>query len=146
MATPNRQDWPLVILSLADDGVLTPIEMQKALFLMKQEAGKLIKGSFYTFVPYNYGPFDQTIYNDIDALARQGFVALEKADHGRWAYYVITKSGAKRAAALQTDIDDRLTNYAKKAVAWIKSMPFPELLREIYKKYPKFAVNSVFNR
>lgn len=146
MPSPRREDWPLIVLSLASDGVLTPVEMQKALFLIKQEAGKLVKGAFYNFVPYNYGPFDQLIYRDVDALVVEGCIALEVADHQRWSFYVITKKGEQRAATLHQQIDPRLRNYAAKAVAWVKSMPFPNLLREIYKKYPDYAANSVFNK
>jgi hypothetical protein len=144
---PDRRDWPLIALACAADGVLTPLEMQKTLFLIKMEANSLIKDYlFYSFVPYNYGPFDSTIYRDIAYLEANGDLVSERADNARWSYYTITKRGMQRAAIIAGPIDQSLIDYMMEVVDWVKSMAFPDLLRAIYKKYPEYAVNSVFNK
>jgi len=42
MSAPTRADWPLLALDTAEDGVLTPVQMQKALFLLEKQAHDLI--------------------------------------------------------------------------------------------------------
>jgi hypothetical protein len=65
----SRDEFLLLALASASDGRLTPVQIQKAMFLLKQEAGQFVGPDFYEFVPYNYGPFNSSIYDDLNALA-----------------------------------------------------------------------------
>lgn len=46
----------------------TPVQVQKTMFLMRQEAPALVGSGFYEFEAYNYGPFNAQIYNDLESL------------------------------------------------------------------------------
>ena len=47
----TRQDWLLLTLSRSPDGAMSPVQIQKALFLFGQEVGGSVGTRFYSFVP-----------------------------------------------------------------------------------------------
>jgi hypothetical protein len=141
----NRRDWLLIAITLAGDRGLTPIQIQKAMFLLRMEAPDLIGDRFYAFVPYNYGPFSSAIYGDVDVLAAQGLLRDEQAG-SNLSKYVATQAGLDRVGALREDINPGAREYLTAVVRWILSVDFTQLLRSIYAKYPDYAVNSVFRR
>jgi hypothetical protein len=63
---------------------------KKAMFLLKQEAGQFVGPDFYEFVPYNYGPFNSSIYDDLNTLAAAGLVTVNQSQGRSWAMYTIT--------------------------------------------------------
>lgn len=121
---------------------LTPIQIQKAMFLLKMEAGRYVGDLFYNFVPYNYGPFSSTIYGDVDGLVLAGLV--QEAFSGRYSVYCVTEAGQERAAKIMDHVDSRARGYVETMVSWIASVDFRQLLRSIYAKYPAYAQKSVF--
>jgi hypothetical protein len=72
----QRQDWLLLVLCAAHQEGLTPVQLQKSLFLVGQELPRHVRSHFYAFFPYNYGPFDPQICRDADRLGKDGFVAI----------------------------------------------------------------------
>src|SRR2546430_78743 len=75
----KRDDYLLLALAEAADGSLMPVQIQKAMFLLKEEAGRDISKTFYKFIPYNYGPFCADIYQDLAILESKGLVITDKA-------------------------------------------------------------------
>jgi uncharacterized protein YwgA len=142
---PVRADWPLFALHVAEDGVLTPVQMQKVLFLLDKQAHELLGTDFYRFEAYNYGPFASEIYSDLNELARDGRIILDKAPGKTWNKYVIAPLGKARVAEVIDRADGRVIDYLKTVVAWAKSLRFSELVGAIYKAYPPYAKNSIFS-
>jgi hypothetical protein len=143
---PTRADWPLLALYAAEDGVLTPVQMQKVLFLLDQEVRDQIGTDFYNFKPYNYGPFASEIYNDLVEYALDGWIVFDNAPGRNWNKYVITAQGEDRASEIIGKIDAGVSAYLTEIVAWAKSLRFSELVGAIYKAYPDYAKNSIFSR
>lgn len=143
----DRKDWCLLALALTDDGRLSPVQIQKTLFLMAEEARSIVgRGRFYKFIPHNWGPFSVEIYSDLDAMIEADLVARDRARSGLQVY-AITKKGMDRAAELRegaAKAERRGVDYLAEAVRWVTDLDFPDLLRAIYAKYPKYAVNSLF--
>lgn len=135
----DRRDWILLSLSVANDGTLTPVQLQKSLFLIGAEKTELIQGEYYNFSPYAYGPFDRLIYRDADDLAQDGFLAIEPSRPRR---YVITAQGLARARSLARF--EALEPSLRETVEWVKSRSFSVLVSDIYRKYPAMRVNSIF--
>ncbi|ESW95249.1 hypothetical protein X768_32820 [Mesorhizobium sp. LSJC265A00] len=123
---------------------MTPVQVQKAMFLLEQEALPHIKTPFYTFVPYNYGPFCPDIYQDLKNMEFKGQVISDKT--ANIVIYSITKSGLDKADGIAKNVDPLVNTYTGQVVDWVKSQSFSGLLQAIYKKYPDYAVNSVFNK
>jgi len=138
----NRKDWLLLIVSLAKDNVLSPAQLQKTLFLFKENKPSSVGADFYEFVPYNYGPFCKDIYSDAQDLINEGLIKHFRPLNETWEGYTITDAGKKQINLLKIPKDDR--QYLQNIVDWIKSLSFRELLSVIYKKYPQYKINSVF--
>lgn len=140
----TKKDWALLAVSAANGRGLSAVQLQKALFLLEQGVPKEIGHDFYKFSPYNYGPFDSTVYKDADQLALQGMININQPT-GNYNVYNITPEGVARARELEGDAPDRAVKHLKNLVQWIQGLSFAELVRAIYAQYPDMKKNSVFS-
>ncbi len=122
---------------------LDPIRIMKAAFLVSQLGPTELKSQF-SFKPYNYGPFDASVYETIDTLKNSGLLDEAKEDGSKYPSYSITTAGIDALTAI---------NAPKKEVDWLKaigeyvtSMSFADLLTAIYAKFPTYAEKSVFKK
>lgn len=144
MTTMKAQDWTLLAIAAGKGRTLTPVQLQKSLFLLSKEYPELLESGFYQFTPYNYGPFDVRIYGDAERLSGEGLVELQVVTGRRWNEYSVTSNGADRAAALRREAPPEALAYLDRVVAWAKSLSFQQLVRAVYQKYPEYRANSVF--
>jgi hypothetical protein len=140
----TRQEWLLMALAHRGGIAMTPVQIQKAMFLMRMEAPGAVGDNFYRFVPYNYGPFDATIYHDLVALTDKGLVIGDSSSGRPWKVHNITPAGIESAVQARNSADLAGVAFLAKVVDWVCSLPFPLLVRAIYEKYPEFKANSVF--
>jgi len=70
--------WVLLALLAAKDHSLTPVQLQKSLFLLGKRRPHDIGKAFYHFRPYDYGPFDVAVYTDTDQLVEEGLVTVDR--------------------------------------------------------------------
>ena len=143
----KREDLLLLVVAAGEDKPLTPVQLQKSLFLLGQEwrtDWPLSPENFYDFEPYHYGPFDAEIYDDADSLEGQGLVRSAQSDRGNWRDRVITISGAKRADELNETLPQAIAVWIQEVVRWVQAMSFAGLVRAIYDRYPDFRENSIF--
>lgn len=139
----KRQDWLLLALDHRQGKSITPVQIQKAMFVMAMEAKKEVGKRFYKFEPYNYGPFDVTIYRDLEDLAGEGLVSVETSPH-RWSIYSITPAGIQKTSEIKKSTDADTVDYLREVVDWVCGRSFSSLVRAIYHHYPQYKVNSVF--
>jgi hypothetical protein len=140
----TRQEWLLLALAHRNGQPMTPAQIQKTMFLVGTEAKHLVGQGFYKFVPYNYGPFDASVYHDLDVMAQHGLVAGNSFPGRNWKVYAVTAAGLGQATAAKRSVDPSALSYLERVVDWVCSMSFPELVRAIYAKYPEYKANSVF--
>lgn len=138
----NRQGWLLLAIAQAGDKGLSPIQIQKTMFLLRMEAADYVGQRFYTFKPYNYGPFSSVIYKEVDFLVFSGMLREQQSDN--YNIYVATTAGRDRANTLIQRLDEKPKRYLVKLVRWVTSVDFGQLLRSVYAKYPKYATKSLF--
>lgn len=119
---------------------MTPVQVQKSLFLVGKKLEQ--EGDFYTFKPYDYGPFSKTIYHDLDTLAIDDYIEIQGGF--RFREYVATDKGIDRAKAAMEQLDGDTQEFVENVVKWTQSLTFTELVTEIYKRYPETKINSVF--
>jgi uncharacterized protein YwgA len=136
----SPKEWTLLVINYADKDGLAPVKLQKTLFLLKQ-AYKFNK--FYSFKPYNYGPFDIKIYEDVGELIEKGYVQKVSTNLS-WSKYLITDEGSKIVHTLESRISKKQLSYVLKLVKWIEPLSFTTLITSIYKRYPRYRKNSVF--
>jgi uncharacterized protein YwgA len=121
---------------------LSPVQLQKVLFLLGKELPLVVGGDFYQFEPYNYGPFDKGVYQDAEGLSYAGYVSISNS--GRLTEYSATPEGLKYAEEIRARAPQRGIEYLGKIVGWAQSLSFSALVRAIYQKYPEYRANSVF--
>jgi uncharacterized protein YwgA len=140
----TKQDWTLLVIDAARPGTLTPIQLQKALFLLGQNIPTAVKPDFYTFIPHNFGPFAKEIYTDAESLRNQGLIDEISKPGQNWPEYRISETGVRRASDLRSSLPNDTQSYLSTLVKWVETRSFQNLLHTIYKAYPEFAKNSVF--
>jgi uncharacterized protein len=141
---PERRDWLLVALSEAVNGQLSPVQVQKVMFLFKNGAqGHFPRDQFYEFVPYHFGPFSPDIYYDLEALEQHGLVQIVRSETGKRRAYLITPEGRSVTEEIKNQ-ERRGYGYMGNITRWVLRKSFPELLRYIYRRWPEYRRNSVF--
>lgn len=138
----RRADWTLLALAAAEGAPLTPVQLQKTVFLLSQAAAKTLGEQLYQFAPYDYGPYDASVYRDAESLEGQGLVSVTR--DGRWRVYAATPAGVDRASKIAAQVPPTLLDYLRSVVKWARGLSFQDLVRAIYKDYPEYRVNSVF--
>lgn len=138
-----------VLLSFLDgegDCRLDPIRIMKGLFLFAKEApqGWVDDDARYSFEPYSYGPFSSDVYTDLRALSNLGYVTADVVHGATWRQYGLSDEGRKAAKASRVSLDPNATEYLDQIRNFVVKLGFRSLLSAIYKKYPDYAVNSVF--
>jgi uncharacterized protein YwgA len=140
----ENKDWTLFVISCARRGIISPIQLQKSLFLFKQKKPSSSGSNFYKFIPYNYGPFCREIYTDVDRLISEGLVKYARSEGERWLGYTVTDEGKKHLYSFEKQITNEDRKYLSDIVDWVQALSFRQLLRVIYKEYPEYKINSIF--
>jgi hypothetical protein len=138
----TRKEWLLLVLEAAEGQDLTPVQLQKSLFLVGKLLGADKERGFYEFIPYDYGPFAKDVYSDAESLESERMVRIDRIPARRWKEYSATPHGLKAAAEIE--VDPKLRENVRKIVKWTRSLAFPDLVRSIYKHFPDYKANSVF--
>jgi hypothetical protein len=123
---------------------MTPVQVQKAMFLLAQEAKSQLPQRFYKFAKYNYGPFCQQLYNDLALLAGQDLVVVDRPFGSGVRVYRVTEAGASKGRAVSGQWTEPLRRYVQAVSQWVTSLSFPDLVRSIYHAYPQYKENSIF--
>ena len=169
----NRKDLLLLILAANDaDPVVGVTRLQKYLFLLQEEERWHEKYGIaepYRFRPYDYGPFDDKLYADLQFLENVGLVVrrpageeppVEEDEHREasnewgtngpefapwadddqiWAYR-LTDKGRRFVETLALEQADRHRLEGMKQ-QW-NGRPLAQFLRWLYDRHPDFARNT----
>jgi uncharacterized protein len=139
----DRRHWALLALAHSPDGALTPVQIQKTMFLLGESYRPLVASDFYNFRPYNYGPFDADVYRDLDQLVADG-LAIKQHRSGATREYMITESGTRKAQELKRRVPAAVTEYLSATASWARRLTFSQLVRAVYARFPTYRANSVF--
>jgi hypothetical protein len=139
----NRRDAILAILASANGQSLTPVQLQKAAFLLDRN-GIIDEAPGFEFVPYDYGPFDRAVYDEATALAMQGRTCVNPSPWGRWKVYSATDDGIAAGREVLGRLPSHLSAYVAEVSDWVRKQSFSSLVKSIYEKYPEMRANSIF--
>lgn len=140
--TMERKHWTLLAVAAAGGERVSPAQLQKVLFLLGRELPASVGPGYYEFRPYNYGPFDSSVYADAQALAEEGLINVNRPY--RWDEYAATPKGMNVAKQVRGDASPSAVAYLEKVVHWARSLTFQDLVRAIYARYPETRAKSIF--
>lgn len=139
----TRSEMLLAGLAAGGENVTyTPVQVQKLFFLLDKEAAPALGGPFFSFVPYDYGPFDQSVYAGIDDLARRNLASVQST--GRYRVYGLSQSGQAEGRRILEGLQPATREYVGNVARWVRQLTFQQLVASIYNKYPEMKANSVF--
>lgn len=139
----DRKEFVLAVLASGGCGVrYTPVQVQKLFFLIDKEIPDLIGGCQFHFEPYNYGPFDKAVYDELETLEDKGYV--EAAFEQTWRNYRLTPEGQEKGDKILDSLSPEAKNYIERASEFVRRLSFKQLVLAIYKAFPEMRENSVF--
>lgn len=126
----NRQKALVELVRLAG-GSIDRMVLTKWAFIIRHESESEGGGSFYDFVPYQYGPFSFGLYQEADKLVAHGYLS-ESGKH-RWCLGDVP-APPPTDRAVQQDL---------RVVAMrFRTSSQEQLLNYVYDSYPYFTINS----
>lgn len=135
----------IILTALAAGGenaTFTPVQVQKLFFLLDREAAHLVDGPHFNFTPYDYGPFDRSVYDGLDTLAQRNLVRVQNT--GRYRVYSLSQAGFQRGVTTLSKLPEAARNYFVNVAQWVRQLSFEQLVASIYNRYPEMKANSVF--
>jgi len=140
----DKQDIILAAFAAAKRAVFTPVQVQKLLFLIDMKIPEQVGGPFFEFVPYDYGPFDKDVYQQLEELAKNELVEILPCPGLSWNKYQLTVEGQERGEEVLSELAPEVADYLRSLSQFVRSLSFAELVSSIYRAYPDMRVNSVF--
>jgi hypothetical protein len=140
-----NKDLIILALTSGEQGPypLDPIRIMKAAFLVSQLGPADLKSQF-TFKPYDYGPFDPSVYETISTLKKNDLLNEINADGSKYPSYSITDAGIETLQDMSTK--QKEIDWLKSISEYVTSKSFTDLLTAIYAKFPAYAEKSVFKK
>lgn len=141
----TRQELLLAMLAAADGRPYSPVQIQKAMFLLEKHVPSLVdSGPSFSFAAYDYGPFDSAVYSEAENLKASGLAHIAPSDVGRWNTYSASDLGVEKGRKVLERIPTASREYLVNVSAWVRAQSFSSLVKSIYDFYPEMKVNSIF--
>jgi uncharacterized protein YwgA len=113
--------------------------LMKYVFLFQNE--DTTGQTLYHFVPYKYGPFARELYQDLEALAAEGFIAVTESDEER-TEIALVPSEETTAQEVIAELPEDLRTAVARVLEQYGSLSHNQLLASVYEKYPVYATKS----
>lgn len=136
----------LLLFMAADTDKIDPIRIMKGMFVFTQESLEewIPKGENYAFIAYNYGPCSFDVYHDLEILESLGHICSIQVPGRSWRYYSSTSSGRKLVAQIKKTYEPDMIAFISRIRDFVTQLSFRRLLHIIYKHYPEYASQSIF--
>src|SRR5713101_6005778 len=123
----TRQEFMLAVLAAGNGEAHTSVQVQKLFFLLDRTVPEQIGGPRFAFQPYDYGPFDKAVYEELRALAANGLVAVTSSTNGPHIYWP-TSEGLLTGQRLLGQFPAATADYIRKLSAWVRKQSFESLV------------------
>jgi uncharacterized protein YwgA len=144
----DRTDLPLLLASdlvgVRGKFPLDPVRMQKAIFLLTQRGSDAWQ-HFYTYRPYNWGPYSGQLSVDLDLLQETDQLVAEPFPGSQYGTFRATALAESRTLEAWRSCSEAERQFLRAVRGYVTSKSFNALLREVYAAYPDFATKSLFN-
>jgi hypothetical protein len=140
----DRRELILAALAASGGAVHSPTQVQKLLFLLDKKIAAHTGGPHFNFTPRDYGPFDESIPDELNKLEADRFVEINRVPQWSSKSYRCTPAGRIQGEKLLERLDTSVASYTRRLSEWVMSLSPGELLAAVYREYPEMQVNSVF--
>jgi hypothetical protein len=139
----TRQDFMLAVLAAGNGEALTPVQVQKLFFLLDKNVGQRFGGPWFDFQPYDYGPFDKAVYENLRELEAKGLVTITALTNGLHSYRP-TPAGLSAGQTLLGQLPAPTGDYIRRLSTWVRQQSFTSLVSGICQQFPEMGTKSVF--
>jgi uncharacterized protein YwgA len=144
----DKKHLPLLLASgiFANPNESEPLDnlrMQKGIFLLIN-SGNPEWRNLFSFRPYDWGPYSNELTQTVNELCAEGLLTKEPSPNSRYLQYKTTYLGDRVVFDILPTLSDADGIFIRNVRYYVNSRPFARLLREVYKAYPDYAVNSRF--
>jgi uncharacterized protein YwgA len=142
----GKSQAALLLFLLDSEQRVDPLRLTKGIFIFTMEAPEtwLGKQERYQFIPYNLGPYSQSLRNDLDRLVDEGYVRISKVRDKNFDYYYLSEKGEKKAHEVARHLPNEAATFIRKIRKWVLVVSTRKLLDTIYDRYPAYAVKSIY--
>ena len=127
----TRRGWLLLVLSMSGKGGLSPLQLQRSLFLVAQKREEQVGAGFYEFEEGNgSAPTSPTLYEDIDALGAAAHVEKEWRPDLSASMFRLSDTGWAWSEDLRRKVRKDALSGLEDAVAWVKEQSYLELIHK----------------
>ena len=141
----QRQRIVLAALAAVPQAEFAPVQVQKMFFLLDENISSSIGGKLFAFEPYDYGPFDKTVYQELDTLREYGLVNLTLVAPGPGGRrYSATEAGQDVGNEVIAGLNADTVSYIRDVGVWVRNLSFAQLVGSIYKAFPQMRARSIF--
>lgn len=141
----KKNELVLAAMSPAGTDPFSPVQVQKLFFLLDMNIAIQTDGPHFNFKPYHYGPFDKSVYIELECLKDNGLIEILEPDSVSRTYR-LTKKGYDSGSEALCQLSDSIQQYIREVVEVVRSLSFAQLVSAIYQAYPEMRANSVFVR
>ena len=115
------------------------------MFLLDRELPQIFDAqSRFEFRAYDYGPFDASVYHEIDRLRVAGLAAMAVEPGRSLRFYSATEEGGAAAEHLNGALNHDQRDFVSRVSAFVRQLSFSDLVSAIYRAYPEMRENSIF--
>lgn len=139
-----RQQLVLAAFATSRGDSLAPVQVQKLFFLIDENIATDVGGKQFAFEPYDYGPFDRSVYMELERLENMGLVAVVRPNSDGPRRYSLSQNGQEIGEKAFGKLPGRAQKYIQDVSSWIRKLTFAQLVGSIYKAYPQMRSNSIF--
>ncbi|GAB3676784.1 type II toxin-antitoxin system antitoxin SocA domain-containing protein [Halopiger thermotolerans] len=152
------RETDLVFLSFYEAGDVDGLtKIQKLLFLLEQESelAEEYPDLSFDFEAYDYGPFSEQVYDEIELLVNMGALEPVSPDYDISDYvdsdnsnefagkrFRLTEKGQKISRELSEIVDEETSQDLSDMMEHYNEMSTDEILEYVYEQYPEYARNS----
>lgn len=125
-----RRGWLLLAIALSGRSGISPIQLQRSLFLVGQKREELIGPGFYAFEPNGSGPASTDVYADIDALVTTEYIVKQWVPESACSVFRLSGAGRAWVAEFRRKVKKDALSGLEDAVAWVKEQSYLDLVHK----------------
>ena len=134
----TKEELVLAVLSTSDGDPWNPSQLLKIFFILDQKVPEEIGGHHWNFQPFDYGPYDATVFRTLEDLDAKGLVLIQKDGYLILGYWSSVR-GHRQGKEQLNKLPERTQDYIRRLSDWVRSLSFLQLVAAIRKEFPEMV-------